>query len=307
MLQLIRFLIYKGGFNVNNKVPKLQVSLRGGFSDRNGIKTENTQMQYDNLDERTRTAISNEIYFIYKSIFDNGLSIERKQDLWVQMLSEVYTQSISFRTFYEEKDMFEIIKQTIISDTYDIVLTLLEFLINKFNEFDRYKNGKAKERMNKLFKREYVGYRYTDGKIVPITDEQEIDAIEEAISSPFQKSADHLKKALNLFSDRDNPDYSNSIKESISAVEATCSEILGESKSLGAALDKLDKKGINIHPSLKAAFDKLFGYTSNASGIRHSGQLEGKDATFDEAKFMLISCSAFVNYLKGIVSTRTLN
>ena len=49
---------------MNNKIPKLQVSLRGGFSDRNGIKTENTQMQYDTLDERTRTAIANAIYIM---------------------------------------------------------------------------------------------------------------------------------------------------------------------------------------------------------------------------------------------------
>ena len=42
---------------------------------------------------------------------------------------------------------------------------------------------------------------------------------------------------------------------------------------------------------------KLYGYTSDESGIRHAGRIDGKGTTFAEAKFMLIACSAFVNYL----------
>lgn len=297
----------------NHQSPKLQVSLRGGFSDRNRIKTENTQMQYDSLDKRTRTAIVNGINVLYNAIcsFGYGHNYVRENinNLWIQLLSEVYQQQVDYSKSvnYDDDMVLDIINETIYKDSYDSVLTVFEFLLNQFEKIDLYGHVNIKDYVNGLFEREYVGYRYIDGKIVPITDEQEIGTIEEAISSPFQKSANHLKKALNLFSDRDNPDYSNSIKESISAVEAICSEILGESKSLGAALNKLEKKGINIHPSLKAAFDKLFGYTSDAAGIRHSGQLDGKDATFDEAKFMLVSCSAFVNYLKGIVSLNELN
>lgn len=295
----------------NHNGPKLQVSLRGGFSDRNGLKPENTQMQYNTLDERTRNAIANGINALYHAIF-SPFTFEcnrKKNNLWIQVLSDVYQQQVDYSqsVSYDENKMFDLINETIYKDDYDSVLTIFEFLLNRFQKFNEFGQIHVKDYVNSLLEQEYVGYRYIDGKIVPITDEQEVGAIEEALSSPFQKSANHLKKALNLLSDRDNPDYSNSIKESISAVEAICSEILGKSESLGAALDKLEKKGICIHHSLKAAFDKLFGYTSNAAGIRHAGQLDGKDANFDEAKFMLISCSAFVNYLKGTVSSSKLN
>ncbi len=64
--------------------------------------------------------------------------------------------------------------------------------------------------------------------------------------------------------------------------------------TLGDALKLLKDK---IHPAMKSAFEKLYGYTSDANGIRHSNGLERK-FTFEEAKYMLISCSAFVNYLK---------
>ena len=62
-------------------------------------------------------------------------------------------------------------------------------------------------------------------------------------------------------------------------------------------IKELDKRGVIVHPALKAAFQKLYGYTSDASGIRHAGQLDGENATFDEANFMIVACSAFINYL----------
>ena len=65
--------------------------------------------------------------------------------------------------------------------------------------------------------------------------------------------------------------------------------------TLGEALKLLKNK---IHPALNGAFDKLYGYTSNANGIRHANGLGEGNSTFEEAKYMLISCSAFVNYLK---------
>jgi hypothetical protein len=68
--------------------------------------------------------------------------------------------------------------------------------------------------------------------------------------------------------------------------------------SVGDALKNLEKLGIKLHPSLKIAFGKLYGYTSDQGGIRHS-LLDQSDVDFEDAKFMLVSCSAFVNLLKA--------
>ena len=65
--------------------------------------------------------------------------------------------------------------------------------------------------------------------------------------------------------------------------------------TLGDALKLMKDK---IHPAMKGAFEKLYGYTSDANGIRHANGLGEGNSTFEEAKYMLISCSAFVNYLK---------
>ena len=108
-----------------------------------------------------------------------------------------------------------------------------------------------------------------------------------------------MQKALQFYSDRENPDYENSIKESISAVEAMCCIITGmtgASATLGAALRKLEESGVVIHGAMRSAFSQLYGYASDENGIRHGG-IDFKNAPAEDAKYMLISCSAFVNYL----------
>ena len=100
-------------------------------------------------------------------------------------------------------------------------------------------------------------------------------------------------------SDKKSPDYRNSIKESISSVESVCKLITGNSDTtMGKALEEIEKQGkINLHPDMKEAFKKLYNYTSDASGIRHSLMDSKTGSDFADAKFMLVSCSAIVNYL----------
>lgn len=154
-----------------------------------------------------------------------------------------------------------------------------------------------KDNLNGDLENEKMGYRIIDNQIVDITNKEEIDEIEEAIDSNFNIVNNHIQKSLELYSDRKNPDYKNSIKESITAVESMCCIICGEKVELGKALGRLEKNGIYIHGAMKNGFQSLYGYTSDESGIRHGG-IEDKEVTEEDAKFMLITCSAFVNYLK---------
>lgn len=93
------------------------------------------------------------------------------------------------------------------------------------------------------------------------------------------------------------------MKESISAEEAICEKISGikdHDSLLEKMLKKLEDKGIKIHSGLKSALDILYEYTSDANGVRHVDDIGGKSSTFEEAKFMLVSCCAFVNYLIAV-------
>jgi len=161
------------------------------------------------------------------------------------------------------------------------------------------------EGFNKVLARENSAYRFVGGKLVPVTSPEEINEIERAIASSDQYAGarTHLQTSLGFLTDKLNPDYRNSIKESISAVESLAKKLVGDDKAtLGQALKVLEKHH-NLHPSLKTAFSALYGYTNDASGIRHSLMDNESALTQADARFMLICCSAFINF--AIDSTKS--
>ena len=62
-------------------------------------------------------------------------------------------------------------------------------------------------------------------------------------------------------------------------------------------LKKLGDNGVTIHIAMQKAFAQLYGYTSDESGIRH-GSIDFVKAPEEDARYMLVTCSAFINYLK---------
>ncbi len=151
---------------------------------------------------------------------------------------------------------------------------------------------------NLCLERENSAYRFVNGQLTEITSEAEIRAVEDAITSakPFAGVTNHLESALALMSDRKAPDYRNSIKESISAVESLAKHIANDSNAtLGAVLKELERSKA-LHPVLKNAFSSLYGYTSDAQGIRHA-LLSEPSLTKADARFMLVCCSSFVNFV----------
>jgi hypothetical protein len=151
---------------------------------------------------------------------------------------------------------------------------------------------------NAVLEREKSGYRFIGMKLARITSEAEVQAIEGALSDtePLPGAQHHLHQALSHFANRENPDYANSIKESISAVESVCRAIVGRKPTLGKAIGKLKDHGVEVHPTLEKAWDSLYGYTSDEGGIRHAAQA-APGATAEDAAYFLASCSAFVNLL----------
>lgn len=291
-----------------------KVALRGGFSDRNKIKEENTTLQIHSFDKRTRTALINITDIIIHSYFPD-IDVSQYSDRYPEdqnfmknLLADVYSNVVAWSSSVTYANVLTIIKSTLSSDDYDSVLTVIEYITQMvqkrlhYHVFYKGKTYTAEQAYNLIMQQEYVGYRLIDGEARPITDDNEIQTIQESIDSKYTEVKQHFSKALSFLSDRQVPDYANSIKESISAVERMCSIIIGTPTTLGDALKKLESNGVVIHPALKGAFSKLYGYTSDASGIRHAGELGGPDSTFEEAKFMLVSCCAFVNYLTGLMA-----
>lgn len=155
---------------------------------------------------------------------------------------------------------------------------------------------------NTALEKESSGYRIIDRIVTPITDAIEIAGIEEAVNSKYEFANRHLRSAQQLLSDRsNNPNkYQNSIQQSISAIESICRTLVPKTNTLGDALKKIDKQ-IHFQSQFKAGLEKLYVYTCNEDGIRHA-LMDDSKVSFDEAKFMLVACSAFVNYLTAKAS-----
>lgn len=178
-------------------------------------------------------------------------------------------------------------------------LDLVEVTINYLYKFNHHICNKFVKQLNHEFERLNFAYRVVGTEIVEITSKEELTAIESSMHDSPTNIRTHLNKALELYAQRPVGDYRNSIKESISAVEAYCREITGEN-TLGNALNKLKDKGLAIPPILRIAFEKLYAYTNQPdTGIRHA--LMADDGTYtpasEEALFMLVSCCSFINYL----------
>ncbi|WP_394222304.1 AbiJ-NTD4 domain-containing protein [Alteromonas gracilis] len=174
------------------------------------------------------------------------------------------------------------------------VYEFIEFVLNSPVSSDE-----LVDNLNLVLERELSGFRIIDSMLVQVTDDAEIESLQEALSeSPFKGAQSHMKSAVQHLSRRENPDYRNSIKEAISAVESVAKEITGDSKAtLGKALTKLERNK-KLHPALKDAFSAMYGYTNDEGGIRHA-MLDEPELTASDAKFFTVSCASFINYLKS--------
>lgn len=183
---------------------------------------------------------------------------------------------------------------------WHIKFTAIEFILahsfrGKFSfiDFDSFINDVASGlRLHRS------GYRIFENQVVPIFSGTELLALGEAIEDSPKDPKEHLKAALQHLSNRENPYYRNSITESVLAVEAMARKITGTTATLGEALRLLSGK-IEIHTALQKGFSAIYGYTSDASGLRHSFTDDETDSVDKEdAIYMLVSCSAFINYLR---------
>ena len=269
------------------------------FSERYGYVKPSEVIIREEITKRIRNAIC--------SCFDR-LEKRISQDEYKQINRHIWVYFLNKREQEFELSMqwwYRVATHCFLADDIEwyIILDLVEFVVKYI-----FKNGTSSNiyyiknfvnDLNSEFARLNFAYRIVDQEIVEITSEEEIKTVETALSESGVTVSHHLNEALKLLSKRPEPDSRNSIKESISAVEAFCREKTGEN-TLGRALDKLESNGIVIHKMLKDAIEKLYAYTNQKdTGIRHAlMEDDGKYVpSLDEAIFMLVTSSSFINYL----------
>ena len=265
------------------------------FSEKYGFTPVRSVLQTGSMDDGLRNRLWNLIcvtYFATISKYWTYLSNYQDAEATFRAIWHSHFKKTTDSISQSYEDALQELRELYFKLKWFEVYDFIQFLV----DFDPQTN--FIENANGILKEELSGYQFVSDQIVEITSEEEVAEIEQAlsVSDSLKPVREHLKQALTLLANKTNPDYRNSIKESILSVESMSKIIAKLPKTtLGPALAALEKN-IALHPSLKEGFQKLYGYTSDAQGIRHA-LLEEPNLDIEDAKFMLVSCSAFVNYL----------
>ncbi|MCX5806948.1 MAG: hypothetical protein NT010_12955 [Proteobacteria bacterium] len=281
------------------------------FSERYGFRPIKEMIQIESIDEPLRNGLwsllkvhswdnvshSSGIYGgYYLNDYGNEQIQALCQRLWfhyfkkpLDQLSNDWTKVLAhLRQYFFDCKWYEV---------YDFI----EFVANNYERY-HFKEAFIQS-CNSLLQKEMSAYRFVNGIIARMTEEHEVAEIEQAIEESRGPVNKHLRRALELLSDRTSPDYRNSIKEAISAVESLVANNVNVDKgTLGQLIKKLEDE-IGLHPALSKAFSSLYGYTSDQGGIRHA-LMEAERVNFDDAKFMLVVCSAFINFVNGKIQSK---
>jgi hypothetical protein len=272
------------------------------FSERKGIVKVSTVMQTDGMSEALRNSLWNVLLFgpFSSPSFVFNLKHEPYAEATVfrfgrRLWAEFFKRPVD-TVPSEGQHIFQTIREFYFHAAWYEVYDFIEWVMRFFNQ----PTGLEAE-INRVLEMELAGYRLVKGVFADITGPEEVAMLQEALEdTKFAGVTGHLKTALEHLSRKEKPDYRNSIKESISAVEAMARVVAGDTKAtLGDALKTLEAQK-KIHVALKEGFSKLYGYTSDEGGIRHA-MLDEPEITVADAKYFLLSCTSFVNYLKSLL------
>jgi hypothetical protein len=283
------------------------------FSERHGYATARDALQLEHMDDNLRISIYNALY---ENLGVQANSIDADYicvKIWTIFWHGAIDEFPSYPNFYAQLKQW--VKTCLWYRAYDLV----EFIASECKQIDAENEGHPgitygnasysayghsyledfRNGINEALEREHAGYRLVGAFVIPITNSLELAEIDQTIqaSDEFDTASTHLNKALELFAARKSPDYENTVKEAISAVEAAARTASGDEKAtLGAAISIIQKNG-GIHAALAEGWKKIYGFTSDAGGIRHAEHPDDIHVDEELAKYMLVSCSAFVNYL----------
>ena len=284
--------------------------MKGLFSDRYGYTSPRDSLIRERLDEDIINALCTCYDILKESLDEYDRDNRNHRSTYLDFEESVWCYFLNKRKadFHDQYGRYHIVSTSYLSEikaAWYKKMNLIDYSLRILNAAKKERNQEYSRIVNRFelninnsFSRLSYAYRVINVQVVQITDKEEIIAIEDAMKVSDSVKT-HLSNALKHLSTRPNPDYRNSIKESISAVEAMCRKITDEN-TLGKSLNKLEKNGIKIPSMLKSAFEKLYVYTNDEStGIRHALMDDSDMPGFDEAKFMVVSCCAFINYIQG--------
>lgn len=246
--------------------------------------------------ERVSDALFNKLWYVLEKQLLEGLKPKDAMHLWVFGMgfsSKERYGPVTSDSFGGQRVSFAKFEARVAQKTKDgewwAIFDFMEFCLRL-----RAKNDRLEKQVNGILQSEASAYRLVDGKVVPITDPIEIATIAEAFEVE-DIARIHIRKALDLFSQKPIPDFENTVKEAVTALESLAKEVTGEENGKIRVLLKRDE--LSLHPALQKAISSFYGWACDEDGVRH-GAGRPPEVTYAEAKFSLVISSGIINLIR---------
>lgn len=167
------------------------------FSDRKGLKPARMILQTNSIDDSLRNRLWNAFYGIYIERQKYGYYGEYTEILsrFLRLCWDLYFKSPVDSVPANWVKAHGFLRDYFLRCSWNEVYDFIEFA--SVNYPDRWAKEEFINSCNTILEAELSGYRFVAGKIIDVTSEDEIQAIENAVtaSGPLQPVADHLRRA----------------------------------------------------------------------------------------------------------------
>lgn len=183
-------------------------------------------------------------------------------------------------------------------DEYQVKYTISEVQLFISNELQR------------LFEEEELAFEFTEGLVRRRGRKHTVDVTTRAqvvLGDPHLANArKHFEKALQFFRNPKNPDYENTVKEAVCALEAAGKTLFpdAKAKTLGELASWLSRtKEAGIPKTLVQTITGIYSYRSGGEGVGHGGT-EGGVATVEIAEYVLAVCASQIILLVDVSTSK---
>lgn len=166
------------------------------------------------------------------------------------------------------------------------------------------------DELQRLFAEEGLAFEFTDGLVRRRGRKHTVDLTTRAqvvLGDPrLGEARRHYDKALQFFRSPAKPDYENSVKEAVCAVEAAGKALFPQAKA--TTLGDLAKwfsstKDVEVPKALVNTIIGIYGYRSGGDGVGHGGA-SGGAATTEVAEYVLAVCASQIIYLVDVSNSQ---
>ena len=195
------------------------------FSERMGFKEHLPTIQTDGMNDSLRNSLWNYLHTLYESKYEYWHPVAE----WsARFFFKVPVDELPFRDYDNRKWL----KARFYGLEWYEVYDYIEFIMNNHGKIIQSAiNNRSKliENFNIIFEQELSGFRFISGILAPVSNPAETGEIASAIEATARDGLvgahEHLRASLILLGKKPVPDYRNSIKEAISAVESIAKQL----------------------------------------------------------------------------------